>query len=348
MRRRPAGFFPLPLAAGLLLAGLLTGCRPAATDPVARPVLDLTVPAPDASRPTIAADPRSGAVYAAYARQSGGETNVYLSRLDAGADTLAPPVRVNDRPGDAAAHPQAPPQVTTGPEGTVYVAWITQSPVEGRRFPASDVRLARSTDGGRTFEPPVVVARGTCQCCRTALTVDGGGTVYVVWRHIFGDHIRDIALARSVDGGQTFTEPVRVHTDAWRIEGCPHAGPGVAVDEEGRVHVVWYTGAEGKAGVYYAASADGGATFGPAITLAREAPMAQVGAAPGGTQGGAWIAWEHPAKDSLYVLRATGPDLAPAQALHFSGTLPAVAAAEGIVALAWQDSGKIRLRVLRP
>src|SRR5690606_17666090 len=39
----------------------------------------------------------------------------------------------------------------------------------GDGLPGTAVRVARSTDGGRTFEPGVVVARGTCQCCRTAL-----------------------------------------------------------------------------------------------------------------------------------------------------------------------------------
>jgi hypothetical protein len=42
-----------------------------------------------------------------------------------------------------------------------------------------------------------------------------------------------------------------VHADNWVFPGCPHSGPGLAVDDE-RVHVTWFTGAPGRMGVYYA------------------------------------------------------------------------------------------------
>jgi hypothetical protein len=60
---------------------------------------------------------------------------------------VAPPVRVNDIEGDAAPHLQAPAQVAAGPGGAVYVAWTNATLIEGRRFPASDLRSrARSTE----------------------------------------------------------------------------------------------------------------------------------------------------------------------------------------------------------
>src|SRR5690606_7335525 len=89
----------------------------------------------------------------------------------------------------------------------------------------TDVRIARSQDGGRTFSEGIVVAHNTCQCCRTAVVVDEQGSIHFAWRHIYDDNIRDIAFASSHDEGRTFSEPVRVHTDGWRIEGCPHSGP---------------------------------------------------------------------------------------------------------------------------
>lgn len=408
-----------------LVAGL-AGCSPGASAPPARETVDLAVADSGAARPTTAVDPQGGSVYVAYASKARGERNVYVSRLEAGRAALGAPVRVNDRPGDAAAHPQAPAQVAVGPEGTVYVAWIAQVPVEGRRFPASDIRLARSTDGGRTFAPAitvhedagfptshhfhnlaagpdgtvyvswldgsardraerargtvaegnghgggddglpgtelhvarstdggrtfeagVVVAEGTCQCCRTALAVGGDGTVYVAWRHIFGGTARDIGLAHSADGGRTFSEPVRVHADEWQINGCPHAGPALAVDAQDRVHVAWYTGAEQTAGIYYTASHRGGAVFGPAAVLARDVPVAQVGAALDGTDGGTWIVWEHPMRDSLYLLQVEGDAVRPAAA-SLSGSMPSIASAGGTIAFAWQDEAGIRLRVARP
>lgn len=50
-----------------------------------------------------------------------------------------------------------------------------------------------------------------------------------------------IAFAASRDGGRSFSAPVRVSEDQWAIEGCPEDGPSLAVDRNGRVHVVWPT-----------------------------------------------------------------------------------------------------------
>lgn len=39
----------------------------------------------------------------------------------------------------------------------VYVSWQSTYSVEGSRFPTSDLRFARSTDGARIFEPAITI-----------------------------------------------------------------------------------------------------------------------------------------------------------------------------------------------
>ena len=73
--------------------------------------------------------------------------------------------------------------------------------------PGTEVVVARSTDGGQTFEAPVVVASDACPCCRTSLDVAPDGAVSLVWRHHYDGNLRDVAFARSADGGATFPEP---------------------------------------------------------------------------------------------------------------------------------------------
>ena len=54
--------------------------------------------------------------------------------------------------------------------------------------------------------------------------------------------------------------------------GWPSAriGPEIAVDSAGRLRAAWFTGKEDGPGVYYAVSADGGATFSDPVALATD------------------------------------------------------------------------------
>jgi hypothetical protein len=128
--------------------------------------------------------------------------------------------------------------------------------------------ITRSTDGGRTWTPRTRVDMGeACPCCRTGLATGKDGTIYMAWRHVFPGSIRDVVVARSSDQGATWTAPVRVHADEWKFDACPHAGPAIALDSAGALHVTWWTGKEGNAGVFYAKSADGAKTFSEPVAL---------------------------------------------------------------------------------
>jgi hypothetical protein len=149
-----------------------------------------------------------------------------------------------------------------GGDGAVYVSWL-----DGRHGKAA-VYLTRSTDGGRTFEPNRRVSIGeACPCCRTALASGSDGTLYIAWRTVLPGSVRDIAVARSMDGGATWSSARRVHADDWVFEACPHAGPALAVDSSGALHVAWWTGKVGMAGVYYARSSDRAETFSAPVAL---------------------------------------------------------------------------------
>lgn len=149
-----------------------------------------------------------------------------------------------------------------GADGVLYASWL-----DGREG-KSGTWLTRSTDGGATWEPNRKVAVGeACPCCRTAIATAPGGVVYIAWRGVLEGGVRDVIVARSTDGGLTFAEPVRVHADDWVFDACPHAGPSMATDADGRLHVAWWTGKEGAAGVFYARSSDGARTFGDAVPL---------------------------------------------------------------------------------
>jgi len=130
------------------------------------------------------------------------------------------------------------------------------------------VFVTRSKDGGKHWMPNMPVsANEACPCCRTAMASAPTGVLYLAWRQVFPGNVRDVVVARSNDYGMTWEDPVRVHADNWVFDGCPHAGPSLQVDSKGIVHVAWWTGKQGSAGVWYAQSRNGAMTFSTPVPL---------------------------------------------------------------------------------
>lgn len=147
-------------------------------------------------------------------------------------------------------------------DGTTYVSWL------GGGHGKSAAWISRSADNGQTWTPAARPDSGAaCPCCRTSLATAGDGTLYLSWRKVFPGNVRDIVLTRSTDRGATWSAPARIHADNWVYDGCPEAGPSLKVDRNGLVHIAWWTGKEGSAGVHYAQSNDGGKTFSAPIAL---------------------------------------------------------------------------------
>ena len=229
--------------------------------------------------------------------------------------------------------------LTAAPDGSLLATWL-----DARRG-KSGVWMSRSTDGGKTWEPNTpIYTDPTCPCCRTAVAVAGDGAIYVAWRAILPGDIRDVVVTRSTDGGKTWAEPVRTRADDWVYPGCPHAGPSLELDAAGGVHVAWWTGKEGEAGVYYAQSTDGGKSFSaqPIATGERARP-AHVQLAVAGDQ--VYVAWDDGLGDMPRVLlrrSADGGETFRRQELlsepGVAASFPVLALHGDSVAVAWSQS----------
>jgi hypothetical protein len=168
----------------------------------------------------------------------------------------------------------------------------------------------------------------------------------MAWRHIFPGTVRDVVVARSDDRGATWSTPVQVHNDDWHFDACPHAGPAIAVDSAGTLHVVWWTGKEGGAGVYYTQSTDGGRTFAPPTPMgiaqySRPAHV-QLAIAP---RNRVVVAWDDGTRQiprvMLRVSHDGGAHFAAAMPLSPSGkaaTFPVLGVSGDSLAVAWSQS----------
>lgn len=110
------------------------------------------------------------------------------------------------------------------------------------------------------------LADQTCVCCRISMTYTADNKIAAMWRHIYDDNIRDHALL-TFDKNTQAVKPSRVTFDQWQINGCPHQGPGLSIDQQNRYHMVWFNnGSKGK-GLFYAYSDNGVAQQSKALSF---------------------------------------------------------------------------------
>ncbi len=193
---------------------------------------------------------------------------------------------------------------------------------------------------------PHAVTQGVCYCCKTALAVDARGVLHAAWRHVYPGNLRDIAYARSTDGGKTFTSPMRISEDGWMLEGCPDDGPAITVDAGGRVHVVWPTLVAGNGdaatiALFYASS--GGEAFTPRLRLPTDGIAHHPQIAVDG-HGGIVAAWDEIAAGARRVVLArvsrsdAGADLRFTRSVlttDGAAVYPSIAAGRDATIIAW-------------
>jgi len=230
-----------------------------------------------------------------------------------------------------------------GGDGSLYVAWLESNQGKSKTF------LTRSTDAGATWTPPVLAdTNQSCPCCRTAIATARDGTLYLAWRTVFPGNVREVVVARSDDHGATWAPPVRVHADNWVFDGCPHAGPSMQVDSAGTVHIAWWTGKEGSAGVFYTRSSDRGATFAEPIALgtAEFSAPAHVQLALGSDRTIVAVWDDGTVKTPKVVMRVShdnGAAFGPATLVSAEGraaTFPVLALAGKELTIAWSEQSQ--------
>ena len=270
------------------------------------------LPSPNCGRTPTPAFDSKGRLWVVFSQHG----HIYLSASDDKGQTFLSPRVVNPVPEAIYDDGENRPKLAIGPDGELFVSW-THKKSQGRF--AGDVRFARSTDGGNTFETPITInndhapishrfdamavdnqgyiyiswidkrdlaraeqtktayagaaiyyaistdrgksfafnrklADHSCECCRVTMAIDNTAKdpVTILWRHVYPVNIRDHAIARiglntpAIEG-----LPQRATDDGWMVEGCPHHGPGLSIDSQHKVHIVWFTQGEKHPGLNY-------------------------------------------------------------------------------------------------
>lgn len=270
-----------------------------------------------------------------------------LSRSTDGGKTFLPSILVND---DEQVIGHSFDSLHVAPDGVIHVAWIDAR--EGKK--ESGTFATSSADHGRTVGKNRKVDEDTCVCCRTAMATALDGTLYVAWRKILPGDLRETVVARSSDGGQSFTSPVIVGHDKWVFPGCPHRPASIGTDRQGRLYVVWYTEGEDETpAIYLAYSDDRGQTFSPKqkvnVSKGTFPDHPQLAVDPDGRL---VIAWEEQSPVRREVVMSLSLDRgatfsAPQKLNDKKGQTPSLSInAHGLAVLAWMEHAMPNHRIV--
>jgi hypothetical protein len=169
------------------------------------------------------------------------------------------------------------PDAAFAPDGTLYVSYVN---LQGAGNDPQTLWLARSGDGGQSFAPPTAVAGHYAFQPRIAV---GHTAIYLTW--LQGTNVgvltmvgpASIVMARSTDGGETFSAPVPVSDASRQRVGA--AVPLVTSDrqvdvlyEDFKNDVRDFLNLDGPAwprpfALVFTSSIDGGRSFSPGVEV---------------------------------------------------------------------------------
>ncbi len=212
--------------------------------------------------------PFAGRVYVSWTRFTSSSTSdIMVSHSSDGGSSFSSPMKISNSLLNQGSVP------VVGPDGTLFVVWNDLS--------NNQIMEAKSIDGGVSFSSPVVVSSVVAlpqppsflansvfrvNSFPTAAADDTNGNVYVAWAD-YGSGYADILSSRSLDGGVTWSKPIRVNDDTTTND---HFFPWMTVSH-GLLSVDFYDRRldpqNHLVDVFYAESADGGVSFSPNVRV---------------------------------------------------------------------------------
>lgn len=198
----------------------------------------------NASNPSISVNQDTGTVYASFVKTESQQTNVYLMISNDDGKTFSEPTKVNDVSVAAQMWNTIP--IRFGPNDEIYVAWMTTAEHPDFPWGITEIRISKSTDGGKTFEPSVNPVRGDAsEKAFFDLAVSDTGALYLSYLDSMTNQYEkegfdvigypsSYKLVKSVDGGKTFGDIITLDN-----QNCVCCQTSSLVGPDGEVYFAW-------------------------------------------------------------------------------------------------------------
>jgi hypothetical protein len=209
---------------------------------------------------------QSGRIHLIYYANAQQKATTFFSFSDDNGKSFSKPVLVSDH---AATDMHYMDKMLVDDDNKVYLFWHdTRHEHLNKDLGSSVLSLFFSTKEFPGDEKFInhKVSDGICSCCRTAIELSPEGLPVIMARMVFNGGIRDHALIK-MEKNKVWSKPLRITQDQWQIEACPEHGPALSIDNEGRIHLAWFTLGSERKGIFYAQTDDFGKKVLPAMPL---------------------------------------------------------------------------------
>lgn len=236
-------------------------------------------PPKDQDKHWLVADPKTDALYCSWtefdkydSKQANDRSRILFSKSTDGGASWSDALAINQFEGDCLDDDNTPEGAVpaAGPNGEVYVAWSWNNQIwfdrsrdGGKTWLETDIRITDQPGGWAIDIPGIQRCNGMPVLVCDLSHGPNRGTLYVNWAdQRNGAQNTDIWLAKSADGGNTWSKPIRVNNDKKRRH---QFFTWMAIDQTtGYLYLVFYDRrayTDDRTDVFVAVSRDGGNTF---------------------------------------------------------------------------------------
>lgn len=168
--------------------------------------------------------------------------NIHWFKLDHTAQKWEAMGLINDQKGSA---PEGLMAISADKENHFYAVWLdTRLGGSNQIWFSSLSGNAKGWSANRlAYQSP---DKHVCECCKPSIAVSGS-TVAIMFRNWLNGS-RDLYVAKSTNGGQTFSAAQKMGTDTWKLNGCPMDGGALRIAPSNSIQTVW----QRKGDIYYA------------------------------------------------------------------------------------------------
>jgi BNR repeat-like domain len=287
----------------------------------------LTMTSNGSSNPAVVVD-SSDNLHVVCEDYSAGNGEIYYKKSTDGGGTWTASRRLTWTSGGSF-HP-----AIAASSGDLYVVWEDATPGN------YEIYYKNSTDEGATWSTSKRLSWTTGNSSYPAISIDPSGHLHVIWQDTTGNH--EIYYTSSMDGGATWTKSKIIS-----LTSGHSYGPAMGVESMplgSRLHVFWADDKPGNYEIYYAESADGGATWTTSRRITWTSGESTLPAVAVDSSGHLHLVWvEVIGNWEIYYKKSTdgGATWAASQRLTWtsgSSDCPAIAAdPSGALQVVWSD-----------